>query len=199
MANPTSWLDIVVWIVALFGLVLGLLTLREDPGPRRGKLKLWTTYCISAVLIGGSCDSFLTHKLAARTSATGTVSSLQKHGGKNSYSTFELTNEMGDHFFLRIDSASETLQMGETVKVEWMSYNAEAMRIDILSGPNAGQHINDSSPFSSLIYMALGIWFAWAAGKAWRRSPDAYPRNRSDEQPPLNGVDPKSLLNLSGE
>lgn len=196
MTNPTLWLDLLVVAVCLGGLVFGVLCLRDDIGPRRGRLKLWATYCLGAAFLFLGCDTLLTRELADRSVATGVVTGLEKHGGKNSRSTFELWVSSSERHELHMDYAGPMLVSGERVRAEWMSFNGSVLRFDILSGVDEGHSIRSSTPFVGWISIALGAWLAFSAQKAWRRNPNAIPekkRNGAD-----GGVNQRSLLQLDG-
>jgi hypothetical protein len=197
MQKPTLWLDIVVYCIAAFGLILAILCSREDPSPHKGKLKRWSSYCFAAVCIFASCDTLLTRRIAERASWTGTIGWMEQHRGKNDHSSFALIDASGNRASLRIDYAGEMLQLGEKVKVVWMSYNDQAIRLDVLSGPLAGRFFDDTTPFGSIMDFLLGFAILGIATFASRKNPNAYPRDRSNDPPPLTGVDSQSLIKLN--
>lgn len=177
--------------------MLSLRSARENPGALKGRLRLWAAYCYASVFLFGSCDTLLTRRYAQKASVTGVISALEQHHGRHPYSKLDVMDSAGTRVQLRIDYAGTGLQVGEKVWTEWMAYNAQVTRMDVLSGSHPVSHLQHVVPFETVIGLFLGTYILFLANRGFRRNPHGFGM-QSDVRPPLNGVDTASLLNLNG-
>lgn len=197
MSNPTQWLDYVVIATLLVCAGFAIATSRTEVGARKGRLRFAAEFCFASVFLLAGLDTFLTRELAQRSHTSGVITALEQHGGKRSYSLFVLTMNSGQTVNLRIDSNSKLLEIGEQVAAEWMQYNNEATRLDILTGPNTGDHLRDAGPFYGWLDLALGLWLIHLCFRSRRFNPSGEPRSEAESSDRGSGVDELSLLNLN--
>jgi hypothetical protein len=156
---------------------------------------------ISTVLFGttfvlGGADSLWTRQVAPKYAMSGTVSSIERIGGKNPKIHFTLTNQNGGHLRLTAATGSNALQLGELIQADWMIFNDNVLHYTVLYGPHRGETFQDVLPFDSLISLLVGPWLMFIGYRLWRKDPLGHPQKGKPQAPVPSDVDDKSLLHL---
>jgi hypothetical protein len=196
--RPLEWLDIVVVACCFAGVAFGVLTLLNEPGLRRGRFRFFCAVLLGSVFVIGASDVLATRAVAPRLTVTGNIVTLRNRGGRNQTCDIGLADFEGGGFGVRGDFSCGDLYVGERIKATWLIFNAHIVRVDIESGVNAGRHLNDTAPFTSVVGILFGLSFIYLAVRSRRSNPHAYPRKRTRGDPPSSGVDEDSLLNANG-
>lgn len=193
---PLGWLDVLVCLFAAGAAVFGFLMLIEDPGPRKGRLAFRASMLFASFLILCSCDSVATRLIAGRGSFAGTVLKRSSTGGKSPSCDLTLADSDGNRTWFTGGFSCGRLVAGEQVSVTFTTFNREAIRLDVLSGADAGTHLSDSWPFRSVLFFGLGLWVIYKALDMRNLNPDADAKVAHDLDHPVSDVDDESLLHL---
>ena len=195
--NPGGWLDLLTAITIAAGIILVIIVLCLDPSLLRGSLKFWATTALGMVFLLGSADSIYTRKIAPRYGATGIISAVDQHGGKNPRTYFRLNTTDGGYFRLCAKTESGDLQNGETITAEWMIFDADVLHYRVLTGPHRGNHFQDVIGFEAIVEPIFGLFLIGGAFRLWRRDPLGHPQKPSGRERAPDGVDDQSLLHLN--
>ncbi len=195
MTNPTLWLDIIVGTAGVGAVGLFVAQSRYEPSPKKGQLKRLAGHCFAVFLVLVGTDLLLTRALTPRLYCTGTITWLSQSHGKGAHSYLTVTDPSGAPYAINIGSGSSALQRGEVVRAEYLAGNGSAVKIDVLSGPNQGRQLTDP-PLFGWGLIIFGGYVAFQVEMADFPNSNGETTEPSGDEPPSDGIDEKSLLNL---
>lgn len=87
------------------------------------------------------------------------------------------------------------LSTGEQLRVDWLIYNAEAVRIDVLSGSHEGSQLDIGSG-DAYMQIVMALVFVGIIFFGWRHNPNGESRRSRNENLSSSAIDEQSLMNL---
>lgn len=151
MQDFLIWGRILAGILVVVGIVLGTKARSAQRGGAAGSrlalIGILALCALQAYAIYGS----------PQTTVTGTVTHVQRTGGRHMHTEFDVTATDGTAHHLSMEDTGPNLKAGQAVSVTYLEYTSDISDLKVLQGPNQGWSIHEGTGNVGLLTIALAV------------------------------------------